>query len=283
MVLISPRFASNLRLQNAASNLAPLMRGANDIAVHLLQMALIDLGVKLPRSTGRARSPDGIFGAETEAAIKQFQSDHRLKPDGKVGTDTMTVIDSLFPADTHRVRLHFRSLALTDVPFNTLLNNAAACYRQYGIDMRFGSGESLLLTAEQEEKFKRIDQKCDWDLDSGEFDELQSLGTRAPKNDILVYFVVTFMETNLLGCGGHAKDRPACTLAKRCNGFDPAHEIGHVLLGSAFVHNDNPANSVHSSDKGNLMFAFSSNRTVVPVLTDSQLAQMRKSPICRKI
>jgi hypothetical protein len=31
------------------------------------------------------------------------------------------------------------------------------------------------------------------------------------------------------------------------------------------------------------MFAFSSNRTVVPVLTDSQLAQMRKSPICQNI
>jgi len=275
MALTSPRFASNPRLQKAASNVAPLMRGANDIAVHLLQMALIDLGVKLPRSTGRARSPDGIFGSETEAAIKKFQSDQRLKPDGKVGANTMAAFDRLFPANTHRVKLHFRSLALTDVPFSTLLDNAAACFRQYGIDMQFASGESLGLTAEQEEKFKRIDQACDWKLDSGEFDELQSLGSRAPRNDILVYFVVTFMETNLLGCGGHAKDRPACTLAKRCNEFDPAHEVGHVLLGPNFT-------PVHSEDKGNLMFAFSSKRTVVPVLTDGQLAQMRASPICQK-
>ena len=188
----------------------------------------------------------------------------------------MAAFDRLFPGPTHRVRLHFRSLALTNVPFNRLLDNAVAAYGQYGITVEFASGESLLLTPDQEDKFAQIDQACAWNLDSGEFEELQALGTRAPRNDCLVYFVVTFLEGNLLGCGGHAKDRPACTLAQRCNGFDPAHEVGHVLLGPGFV-------PVHSEDTRNLMFKFSSTSSAVPILTDGQLTQMRKSPVCRTI
>ena len=274
--MASPRFASNPRLKSAAGNGRPLVRGTNDIAVHLLQMALLDLGFKLPRSTGGVRSPDGIFGAETEAAIKEFQDDQDLDPDGRVGRETMAAFDSSFPSHTHRVRLHFRSLALTDVPFDRLLDNAVAVYSQYGINVEFGSGESLLLTSEQQDKFARIDQTCDWDLDSGEFEELQSLGSRAPNTDVLVYFVVTFLEDNLLGCGGHAKDRPACTLAQRCNGFDPAHEVGHVLLGPSF-------SPVHSDDTRNLMFKFSTPNKDIRVLTDSQITQMRKSPVCRKV
>jgi hypothetical protein len=274
--MASPRFASNRRLQNAASNAPPLVRGTDDVAVHLLQMALLDLGFKLPMSTGGRRSPDGIFGAETETAIKAFQKKQNLDPDGRVGRETMAAFDKLFPSHTHRVRLHFRSLALTSVPFNRLLDNAVAVYSQYGINVEFGSGESLLLTPEQQDKFAQIDQACDWDLESGEFEQLQSLGTRVPHTDVLVYFVVTFMEGNLLGCGGHAKDRPACTLAQRCNGFDPAHELGHVLLGSSF-------NPVHSDDTRNLMFKFSTSNTDIRVLTDSQITQMRKSPVCQRV
>jgi hypothetical protein len=274
--MASPRFASNLRLKRAAGNAPPLVRGTNDIAVHLLQMALLDLGFTLPRSTGGKRSPDGIFGAETESAIKEFQKQQNLNPDGRVGRETMVAFDRLFPSHTHSVRLHFRSLALTNISFNRLIDNAVAVYGQYGINVEFGSGESLLLTPEQESKFARIDQACGWDLDSGEFEELQSLGSRAPQSDVLVYFVVTFLEGNLLGCGGHAKNRPACTLAQRCNGFDPAHEVGHVLLGSGF-------NPVHSDDTRNLMFKFSTTNSDIRVLTDSQITQMRKSSVCRKI
>ena len=72
-------------------------------------MALLDLGFKPPKSTGGMCSPDGIYGTETEAAIKEFlEATTALNPDGRVGRDTMAAFDKLFAGPTRRVRLHRR-------------------------------------------------------------------------------------------------------------------------------------------------------------------------------
>jgi hypothetical protein len=138
----------------------------------------------------------------------------------------------------------------------------------------FASGESLLLTPDQHDKFKQIDQECNWALDSGEFNELQKLGSPAPKTDVMVFHVLTFADGNVLGCGGHAADRPACTITASALAWDTAHEVGHVLLTSSFA-------PVHIEDKRNLMFPISRSSATMPVLTNGQIAQMKKSP-CRK-
>src|SRR3546814_9115177 len=133
-----------------------------------MQMALMDGSgrASLPNSTQNpADSPDGIFGEETRQAVKQFQRDSRsLVDDGIVGQKTLRELDSRFARFQHRVRLHFRSLALTQVPFQRSLTNAEIVFAQYGIRIAFASGESIGLTPGQRELFNPIDQACKWEL-----------------------------------------------------------------------------------------------------------------------
>jgi len=274
--MLSPRFASNQVLRQASTNSPPLSKGARGHAVHVVQMALLDLGHKMPGSTGGQYSPDGIFGAETVSVVKAFQRSCKLVDDGVIGRKTMEALSAKLPGYSHRVRLHFRSLVLTSVPFARILADAELTFGQYGIRVDMANGESLALTAAEAAKFDRIDQECNWALNDGEFNELHQLGTRAPMTDILVYFIKTFKQANLHGCGGHADKRPAVTVAARANRWDTAHEIGHVLLGSSFA-------PVHAGDTRNLMFAISSSSSAVPTLNEKQLARMRTNICCQAI
>jgi hypothetical protein len=61
-------------------------RGSRGEGVKALQNALIDRGL-IPK--GKA---DGVFGPKTEIAVKQFQSAHKLTPDGMAGTVTLKAL-----------------------------------------------------------------------------------------------------------------------------------------------------------------------------------------------
>lgn len=95
MALSNPRFSSNAVLAAAPENQPPLERGANGEGVAILQQALLDLGFAMPVST-RARGglPDGIYGAETEAAVRAFQHQHQLLADGVAGRITLQQIET---------------------------------------------------------------------------------------------------------------------------------------------------------------------------------------------
>jgi hypothetical protein len=278
MPLTSPRFTSSSTLNRVAANASKLDRGSRGRAVHLVQMALMDLGYALPLSTGNpSYSPDGIYGEETARVVKQFQKDCRaLAQDGVVGKNTIHELDRRFVAPQHQVRLHFRSLALANVSFDRSLRNAETVFGQYGIKVVFASGESLRLSPAQAKVFEKIDQQCDWTVTDGELHALHGLGSRSPSTDILVYYVTSFAKPTLGGCGGHALNRPACTIAAHAMGWDTAHEVSHVLLGSGF-------SPVHIEDRRNLMYPYSRKEATVPVFTDRQLQQMRRSTCCSRI
>ena len=272
MTLTSPRFSSNKQLQNAANNTPPLKQGDRGNAVHLIQFAFIDLGYSLPISTAKIQlSPDGIFGNETLAKIKEFQKRNSLLDDGIVGKNTMQAFNRLLSNYKHRVRLHFRSIALQNVFFQTTLKSTQLVYAQYGIKIEFGSGQSLLLTPDQMNIFDKIDGECNWSITDGEYNQLHNLGNRCPPNEVLVYYVKKLHDA--LGCGGHAPKRPAVTVAAKASQWDTAHEVGHVLLGSGF-------RPVHSAHLGNLMHESASTYFQTPILTDKQIKQMRKHICC---
>jgi hypothetical protein len=271
MALKSPRFTSSHRLSQAAENSPPLRRGARGRGVHLVQFALLDLGYAMPRSTGGNFSPDGIYGEETVNVVKAFQKSQSQTDDGEVGRKTMQALDAAFPRASHRVRVHFRSISLTDVPFDQMLRNAATVYGQYGIDFQFGSGESLLLSDAEAALFDRIDDECHWVITAGEYDQLHKLGTPCPTTDVKVFFVNQMRDD--LGCGGHAPDRPAATVAKEAWRWDMAHEVGHVLLTSTFA-------PVHHPHWLNLMNEYPPNDPVIKVLTNAQVKKMRTHPCC---
>lgn len=97
MALTSDRFKNNLRLQSAARN-APYMKwGERGEAVALVQQAYVDLNFNLPNSKGKGGQMDGIFGQETYAVTRQFQTEQDgCAVDGIVGKDTLHRLDQIF-------------------------------------------------------------------------------------------------------------------------------------------------------------------------------------------
>lgn len=276
-MLTSPRFKWNAQLQAAANNAPALFPGAKGSGVHLIQFALLDLGFELPRSTGKAMSPDGIYGSETKAAVQEFQRRAYLEDDGVVGAKTMARFNELFWRHTHEVRLHFRSLVVDPLqPLKILIEGAKVAYDQYGIRVRYVSGQCLNLSEEQAARFEVVDGECNWEISSGEYAELQKLGPHVPPGDIRVYVVNDIGMPDISGCAGHAPGKPAVTMAAYSYRWVLAHEIGHVLLTKDFLprHWDHPDNLLWRAGHGN-------NPSPVPVLTDAQVRAMRKSPLCR--
>jgi peptidoglycan hydrolase-like protein with peptidoglycan-binding domain len=95
----NPRFSSFERLQQAAANQPALGEGESGEHVAAIQQALIDLGMKMPRSTNNSTTlPDGIFGIETAARVKEFQALNGLMSDGIVGKQTITKLEALIEA-----------------------------------------------------------------------------------------------------------------------------------------------------------------------------------------
>ncbi|HEX8365037.1 MAG TPA: peptidoglycan-binding domain-containing protein [Allosphingosinicella sp.] len=68
--------------------------GSRGDGVAHVQLVLHVLGYALPRSVRNGR-PDGIYGPETEAATRRFQSEFGLQPDGVIGGLTLKALDGL--------------------------------------------------------------------------------------------------------------------------------------------------------------------------------------------
>lgn len=178
---------------------------------------------------------------------------------------------------THRVGLHFRSLSLTNISFQTLLKSAELVYAQYGIQVVFRSGQSLGLSEAEAKRFEQVDGTCKWKITSGEYRDVQKLGGPVSPTEILVYYVKRFSKAGSLGCGGHIPGHPACIVAASGSRWTTAHEVGHVLLGSSFI-------PVHSSDTKNLMYKSTPGISAkLPILTNKQVTQIKKSPCCVRI
>ncbi len=262
MALSSPRF-------QAVNASLVYKQGSSGHSVHLLQQALYDLGHTFSRS-------DSDFGPKTVQSVKQFQKRNRLIEDGIIGKKTLEALDRQSATFNHRVRLHFRSINLTRVPFSKILESTERVYAQYGVKIEMASGQSLLLTEEQTKKFFTVTGSCTWVISSGEYYELHSLGGRVTSTEILIYYVNRFSKATLLGCGGHAANRPAATLAANASRWDTAHEVGHVLLTSGFT-------PVHSTSLRNLMHATASSYATTPILTTEQIIKMRQHACCTEI
>lgn len=217
---------------------------------------------------------DGIFGPKTKQAVMAFQRQAGLVVDGIVGPRTRAALGLPLPSNpyTHRVGLHFRSLTLTNVPFNSILSHTQAVYANYGIRVDFMTGLSMGLSPEDQAKFSQIDGTCTWEVNSGEYKELLDLGSNIPNTEITVFFVDRFSQA-INGCGGHMKNKPACIVAREGTQWCTAHEVCHVLLGSTF-------SPVHINDTSNLMHPVDIQRAATPFLTETQINRIKASSLC---
>jgi len=99
-VLRSRRFSKHKQLQDAGNNSPALARGTTGPGVAELQDILSDLGMSLQRTFAKGRA-DGIYGAETEQAVKMFQQQYGLKADGIAGKNTLAKLDEIIVTDSH--------------------------------------------------------------------------------------------------------------------------------------------------------------------------------------
>lgn len=288
MPLKSPRFQPNQRLQRAAENSPPINVGEKGEAVRLVQQALIDLGFPMPLSTRRFGSPDGVYGQETIKQAKAFQIKFHLSPDGGTGRQTMGKLDELLPSAgvplpplpatgfTHKLRLHLRSIGMPQVNELTQLKVMQEVFAQFAIQVEMSSGQSVQLTPGESVTLNVVDGDCKWDQVSDEQRLLQGTGSQQSVgvNDITAYFATVLRQKNgstLQGCAGHAQNRPAVMIAASAvDRTTLAHEVCHVLLGSAFA-------PVHEGDSNNLMCSAPVCTGNPARLTDAQLKQIRAS------
>ena len=130
MALTSARFNSDDALHKIAVPFGgSLQKGSQGKAVHLVQMALLDLGIPLPRSTTNPQySPDGDYGDDPEQAVRQFQKTRPgLTVDGKVGEKTLKELDARFANFSHEIRLHFRWIVRRTYRFSAASRMPRSC------------------------------------------------------------------------------------------------------------------------------------------------------------
>lgn len=99
--LKSSRFAGDDVLEACYDKERVLRRGDSGSAVKKVQEALIVLGIPVPRV-----GAGGVFGDETELAVRSYQEARGLKVDGVIGPETIGSLDEDFhtgPATEHQV------------------------------------------------------------------------------------------------------------------------------------------------------------------------------------
>jgi hypothetical protein len=180
----------------------------------------------------------------------------------------------------HKVRLHFRSVAMPQVPEFTALASAQKVYAPHRIEIEFASGFSMKASADQLLQLDASDGTCKWNQASDEQQMLNKLGGRrgAGPKDIVVYFANQIVEKSgkkLGGCAGHEIGKAAVVVASSAVQWALAHEVGHVLLGPNF-------DPTHTSDKANLMYQgwLGDVTADPPSFTPEQLKAIRASPFC---
>lgn len=92
--LRSPRFADDPAFQPIADGQRALRRGARGDTVRVVQQALVDIGFPMPRSMRSDGSLDGIFGSETQRALRELQEQEGLGRDGVLGKKTLRALDA---------------------------------------------------------------------------------------------------------------------------------------------------------------------------------------------
>lgn len=94
MSMLSNRFRTQPQLLHAERNAPPLGKGTQGAGVAQIQVFLRDLEYSLQRTFSHGKA-DGIFGSETDAAVRAFQRDYGLKTDGLVGKMTIGRMDQI--------------------------------------------------------------------------------------------------------------------------------------------------------------------------------------------
>lgn len=92
-MLTSRRLGSDAQLRKAKQKQPSLAVGSSGPGVAIMQDLLADLGFALPRTLSKGKA-DGIFGNETQTAVKSFQRSRGLMIDGVAEPQTLRMLDA---------------------------------------------------------------------------------------------------------------------------------------------------------------------------------------------
>jgi peptidoglycan hydrolase-like protein with peptidoglycan-binding domain len=81
-----------------------------------VQLALIDLGYRLPLTRDPRGVPDGTYGPETAQVVTRFQADNGLPADGVVGRATLNRLSDriVVLTVTGKTKLHLSVQTFTE-------------------------------------------------------------------------------------------------------------------------------------------------------------------------
>jgi len=184
--LKSQRFAGDPILEACFDNERLLRTGGRGPAVVKIQQALIDAGFPMPRF-----GADGVFGAETKAAVRNYQSAHGLAIDGIIGPITVGSLDAQFaytpPSDPPDQ--NFRNWFFTVMPQSPLRDGNEVTAFIQGADT-FKAMVDAIRTTKNAAHFIYLlgwDLQTDFKLIPGDagskIEELLTKASKGPSND----------------------------------------------------------------------------------------------------
>ncbi len=278
MALTSPRFTDVPALLNAANNSPFLTSGARGHGVHVLQFALIDLGFPMPGSTGgKGMSPDGIFGSETKAKVKEFQRSTLggapVTDDGVVGEKTMSKLDRAIGGFTHKVGVTIYTESPSAQSVFLMVAEAKKIYARYGIDFQVRWGRCLAV--KEPHKTTLYTKAPAWeDLKKA---VTQGVGGTLGPRETTVIQVSRIPPDDAYALTTSGADAAIIRLQDDALISTLAHEVGHVVLTPATGHDKED----HETQLNNLMTT--GGRTAPFVLTLEQVTEMRGHARCIRI
>ncbi|MBC8529550.1 peptidoglycan-binding protein [Christensenellaceae bacterium NSJ-44] len=128
-----------------------IKRGSKGEAVRKMQRLLIAAGYSLPKY-----GADGTFGAESESALREFQSDNGLSADGICGPKTWAALQAKGAGET--IRRGSKGEAVREM--QQLLIAAGYALPKYGADGSFGAESEEALRKFQEANGLAVDGIC---------------------------------------------------------------------------------------------------------------------------